>query len=198
MRSTKTWVLGVVLCGALLCGANSQAGSISFLATGTFASSGTPTFDDGISTVNYSSASSSATVPPATNVSLGTFTTTSSASPSSPDPVSDTFTLTVTDLNAPFGSITFTGTMSGDLSGSTSSAFIQFSTPLTQTLDGFIFTIVSNDAGSAGRVNLNAPTTNLGVSAIEGSISVPEPASIVLLGLAFPALAGLAYRRTRR
>ncbi len=38
MRFRKTWILGAALCGALLCGANSQAGSITFLATGTFSS----------------------------------------------------------------------------------------------------------------------------------------------------------------
>ena len=75
-----------------------------------------------------------------------------------------------------------------------------FSTPLSQTLDGFIFTIVNADQTMPGRVNLNAPTTNGGVSTIDAIVTsaVPEPSSVVLLGLAVPALAGLAYRRARR
>ena len=75
MRCRKMWILGAALCGVLLCGGNSQAGSISYLASGTFTSSGTPTFSDGISSVDYTSASSSRSSTPS-NVSLGFFTTT--------------------------------------------------------------------------------------------------------------------------
>jgi PEP-CTERM motif len=201
MGCRKTWILGAALCGALLCGANSQAGSIDFLATGTFTSNGTPTFDssDGLSSVAYSSFTSTATVPPLNNINLGTFTTTSTADPATPSTAVDTFTLTVTDI-ATTNTITFVGTMSGLISSSTSSASVLFSSPLSQTLDGFVFTIVSADGGTAGTVNLNAPTTNSGISTINASVTavVPEPTSIALLGLAVPALAGLAFRRVRR
>jgi hypothetical protein len=201
MGCRKTWILGAALCGALLCGANSQAGSIDFLATGTFTSSSSPTFEssDGLSSVAYTSANSMATVPPVNNINLGTFTAASTAAPATPSTVSDTFTLVVTDI-ATTNTITFVGTMSGAISGSTSSASVVFSSPLTETLDGFVFTIVSADGGKAGTVNLNAPTTNGGVSTINASVTavVPEPTSIALLGLAVPALAGLAFRRVRR
>jgi len=57
MGCRKTWIWGAALCGALLCGANSQAGTIDFLATGTFTSNGTPTFTstDGLTSVAYTS-----------------------------------------------------------------------------------------------------------------------------------------------
>ena len=59
---------------------------------------------------------------PAPNDSLGTFTTLSgSSSPSTP--VTSTFTLTVENI-ATFDTITFTGTMTGSISGTSSSASI--------------------------------------------------------------------------
>jgi hypothetical protein len=197
MVCRKTWILGAALCGALLCGANSQAGSITFLATGTFTSSGTSDFTspDGLTTVDYTSLVSSASPPPTNNVNLGTFTV---ASTDTNDfPVNDTFTLLVTDT-ATGHAITFSGTMAGIISSNLSTASIVFSSPLTQTLDGFIFTIANHDGGTPGQVNLNSPATNGGVSTINASVAVPEPASVVLLGLAVPALAGLGYRRSRR
>jgi hypothetical protein len=197
MVCRKTWILGAALCGALLCGANSQAGSITFLATGTFTSSGTSDFTspDGLTTVDYTSLVSSASPPPTNNVNLGTFTV---ASTDTNDfPVNDTFTLLVTDT-ATGHAITFSGTMAGIISSNLSTASIVFSSPLTETLDGFIVTIANHDAGVAGQVNLNSPATNGGVSTINASVAVPEPASVVLLGLAVPALAGLGYRRSRR
>jgi PEP-CTERM motif len=200
MGCRKTWILGAALCGALLCGANSQAGTIDFLATGDFTSTGTPTFTNGPASVTYTSAISSAVVPPATNINLGTFTAASTSA--STTPVVDTFTLTVTDTTpgSAGGSISFIGSMSGTISSGTSNASVVFSSPLSQTLDGFVFTIVSADGGHVGTVNLNAPTTNGGVSTISATVDavVPEPTSIALLGLALPALAGLAYRRVRR
>jgi PEP-CTERM motif len=202
MGCLKTRTLWAAICAAVLCGADAQAGSINYLVTETFTSSGTSLFTsaDSTTTVLYTIPPvSSANVPPANNVSLGTFTTASSST--TPVSVSDTFTLTIADLGSPtLNSITYTGTMSGTISGSTSTAFVQFNSPLTQTLDGFVFTIVSADLGIAGRLDLNAPTTNGGVSSINAIVnaaSTPEPSSVVLLGLAVPALAGLVIRRAR-
>jgi len=196
MGRRKMWILGAALCGAVVCGANSQAGSITYLSTGVFTTSGTSTFTNGVASVTDTAVLSTASVPPPTFANLGTFTT---VNPSSTQiSANDTFTVTVENI-ATSDTINFSGTMSGSFSDSSSSAFIQFSTPLTQTLDGFIFTIVSADEGTPGRVNLNAPTTNGGVSTINATVSfVPEPSSVVLLGLAVPGLAGLAYRRARR
>jgi hypothetical protein len=199
MGCRKTWIWGAALCGALLCGANSQAGTVNFLATGEFGTSLTPTFTNGPASVTYTSNISSAVVPPATNVNLGTFTTASTSATSTP--TVDTFTLTVTDTDSPtLNFITFSGTMGGAISSNSSTAFVTFSSPLSQTLDGFVFTLVMADQGTAGRLNLNAPTTNNGVSNINATVNavVPEPTSIALLGLAVPALAGIAYRRVRR
>ena len=102
MGFRKVWILGAALCGALLCGANSRAGTVDFLATGTFTSSGTPTSASGDSTVSYTNPGpQSATVPPATNISLGTFTVTSTALPATPDSFSDSFSLTILTLTRP-------------------------------------------------------------------------------------------------
>ncbi len=202
MRCRKTWILGAALCGALLCGANSEAGSIDFLTRGSFNSGltpGTPVYTtvDAKTSVTYTSTHSTATVPPTVDVVLGMFRTDSLEAPVTPQLVSSTFTLTV-ENTATMDTITFSGTLSGTISSSTSSASVLFSSPLSETLDGYVFTIVSADGGTPGTVNLSAPSTG-GVSSIEASISaVPEPDSVVLLGLAVPALAGLAYRRARR
>jgi len=195
MVCRKTWILGAALCGAVLCGANSQAGSITYLATGVFTTSGTSTFTNGVASVTDTAIVSTASVPPPTFANLGTFTTVNPGS--TQISANDTFTLTI-ENTATTDTIKFSGTMSGSFSDASSSAFIQFSTPLTQTLDGFIFTIVSADGGTPGRVNLNAPLTNGGQSTINASVAIPEPASVVLLGLAVPAVAGLGYRRSRR
>jgi PEP-CTERM motif len=195
MVCRKTWILGAALCGAVLCGANSQAGSITYLATGVFTTSGTSTFTNGAASVTDTAIVSMANVPPTTFANLGTFTTVNPGS--TQISANDTFTVTIENILTT-DTIKFSGTMSGSFSDTSSSAFIQFSTPLTQTLDGFIFTIVSADGGTPGRVNLNAPMTNGGASTINATVAVPEPASVVLLGLAVPALAGLGYRRSRR
>jgi PEP-CTERM motif len=195
MVCRKTWILGAALCGAVLCGANSQAGSITYLATGVFTTSGTSTFTNGAASVTDTAIVSMANVPPTTFANLGTFTTVNPGS--TQISANDTFTVTIENILTT-DTIKFSGTMSGSFSDASSSAFIQFSTPLTQTLDGFIFTIVSADGGTPGRVNLNAPMTNGGASTINATVAVPEPASVVLLGLAVPALAGLGYRRSRR
>jgi hypothetical protein len=195
MGNRKTWILGAVLCGVLLCGSNSHAGSITYLATGVFTTSGTSTFTNGVASVTDTAIVSTASVPPPTFANLGTFTTVNPGS--TQISANDTFTLTI-ENTATTDTIKFSGTMSGSFSDTSSSAFIQFSTPLTQTLDGFIFTIVSADGGTPGRVNLNAPLTNGGQSTINASVAIPEPASVVLLGLAVPAVAGLGYRRSRR
>ncbi len=207
MTFRRSFALAMALGGMLLCGGDAWAGSINYLATGVFDSgglAGTPTYtstSDPSTSVNYTSTLSSASVPPMTNISLGTFTTASGAAPTSPTAISSGFTLTVTDLASPSHTITFTGTMIGGLSTSSSSAYLLFSSPLSQNLDGYIFSIVNADASVPGRVNLAAPTTNNGQSTINGTVTaaaVPEPTSIALLGLAIPAMAGLAYRRARR
>jgi len=142
MVCRKTWILGAALCGAVLCGANSQAGSITYLATGVFTTSGTSTFTNGVASVTDTATLSTASVPPPTFANLGTFTTVNPGS--TQISANDTFTLTI-ENTATTDTIKFSGTMSGSFSDASSSAFIQFSTPLTQTLDGFIFTIVSAD-----------------------------------------------------
>ncbi len=200
MGIRKTWILGAALCGALLCGANSQAGTISFIATGSFLSSDTGTSASGSSTVTYTSLGlSTATAPPTTNVSLGTFTSTTTGTGTDTF-AADPFTLTITNVDT-IDSITFSGTLSaGTLSATTSSLYMQFSTPLTQTLDGYVFTIASADGDTPGRLNLAPMDTNGGVSTLNGTVgqAVPEPASAALMGLAVPVLARLLYRRPRR
>ena len=131
MGCRKTWIFGA-LCGALLCGPNSQAGSITFVATGIFNNglSFYPTYVNGPAYVEYTyPPSQPATVPPPplpTPVSLGTITTSLVPLSSPPTPVSSTLTLTVYNISTG-DFITFVANLGGAVSNSgpisTSGAF---------------------------------------------------------------------------
>ena len=202
MKTRKLAWIGMALGVMLLWGAGARADFITYLAGGIFTGGttpGTPTYTaptDPGTTVTYTTTISTATFPPATQVSLGTFTAASGAA--TPVALGGLFDLTI--LNTATGhSILFVGTVGGTLTATTSTGFVQFAGPLTQKLDNALFTILSADSNVPGRVNLGAPTTNGGMTTINGLVNaVPEPSSLVLLGLGGPALAGLAYRRARR
>lgn len=193
---------GLALGAMLLWSAGANATFISYLTTGMFSGGTTPntsvfTSSTGGTTVSYtSSAVDSATVPPTSNVSLGTLTVASTST--SAESLSGGFKLTIVDTTAggTGGAITFTGTLSGAASSTASTGALVFSGPLTQQLDGVTFTITNADTGQTGRVNLAAPTTNSGQSTINAAINaVPEPSTLALLGLGIPAVLGLRFRR---
>jgi hypothetical protein len=194
---------GLVLGGLLLSGATAQAGFITYLPTGTFAGGatpGTPTFTSSIdpsTTVTFNTGPSTveATPPPGTTAGFGSFTTASTSATAVS--LSGAFTMVIFNT-ATLDSITFNGTLGGTLTSSSSTGFVQFAGPLTQTLDGFIFTIESADNGSAGRVDLGAPGPTTGTTTVDGNISitaVPEPSTLALLGFGSPFLLGFVARR---
>lgn len=198
----STLVFGTML----LSGGAAQAGqTISFITTAIFTGgdlAGTNEYLDaahGIDILFNDSLNNTVTVPPATHVSFGTFDT-SATTNTTAIPVNSSFILTVTETNGPNpgASIVFNGTFSGDLGLNSSSATLQFSGPLTQNIGPISFAIASADGGTPGAVFLSPPTTNNGVSTISGGVnalSVPEPSSVVMMGLSVSAGMVLVLRR---
>jgi hypothetical protein len=198
------WVV-MTLAGMLLWGAGARA-DFNFLVTGVFTGGTTPggptfTSADGLTTVDFgNNVVPFAPPPPSTQTGLGSFTTASTATGAAPSPLTGGFTLTIEDL-ATLNTITFSGTLGGAISQNASTGFVVFSGPLTQVLDGVTFVILSADSGVAGRVNFGFPglvsPSTTGTTTVNGSLSVPEPSSVLLLGLGGTAFVGLAYRRRK-
>jgi hypothetical protein len=100
------------------------------------------------------------------------------------------------------GPATFVGSLNGSLSNIASQAFVQFTGSLSQTITGggttTTYTIVEADRDPAGtpvqgRANINPPSTQAGLSSVEGFITttanpVPEPSTLLMGALAAPAV----------
>jgi len=98
------------------------------------------------------------------------------------------------------GPAVFVGSLNGALSATGSTAFVQFTGSLSQVISGgttlTTYTIVEADrdpAGNpvAGRANINPPSTQAGLSSVEGFITtapIPEPSTLLMGVLAAPAV----------
>jgi len=200
----RTFGVGLALCAVLALGTSARADLVSFVTTGTFDSgdlAGTNTYSlaaSGISIVFNSSLGNNVVVPPASLVSFGTFDTSATTGTVS-TPVVSGFTLDIFQTAPTAGMVTFAGTLSGTLRIDNSGAHVDFSAPLTQAIGLVFYTIANADSGTAGRVNIAPPTTNNGLTTINGVVSevVPEPSSLLLSALLAPALLALVAR-TRR
>jgi hypothetical protein len=170
-----------------------QADFLTGQITGMFDSSGTNIYSQDGVTIVFTGVGPG-TVETPTFASFGTFNVT--AAPVLPVGFSDHFTLTITETSPNASSVSFAGALEGQMSQSASSVFASFFTPLTKVLDaGTLFphfvTITSSDEGIPGRVNLGPLA--FPSSSISGSITplaVPEPGSLVLLGLGIVGGAG--------
>ena len=160
----------------------SMAGSDEFLDTA-----------DGVSILFAGSGSDTVTAPPTSFVTFGTFETASTAT--SPIPVTSNFTLDIFQTSPTVGTSTFVGALNGTLEVSNSQEFVQFQTPLSTTIDSVLYTLEAYSGGVAGRVNLAAPSSNFGLTTLNGTVgvsSVPEPAT---LGIAAMGAVSLLRRR---
>ncbi len=112
--------------------------------------------------------------------------------------VNDTFTLDIVIIGGPPAAIghtfVFNGVLNGTVSATTATANIVFS-PLAESFGGLIISIASFDSGVRGAVDLGAPTTNGGTTTLNGVVNVPEPSSVILMGMGGTAYLGVGIRR---
>jgi len=183
-----TAVAGMALFGAAT---PAHAVFVSYTTVGTFTggdAAGTNVFLDaanGVAITFNGIISNNVTVPPNSSASFGAFDTSATTSPTL-IPVSSGFNLQIFQTSPTAGGpLTFVGALSGSLAINNSQAFIQFNAPLTQGIGTILYSILSADNNTPGRLNLVPSTTNAGVSTLQGQIgvAVPEPSAVVLMGL---------------
>lgn len=181
----------------MLAAVSALAAPVTYSTSGVFASTGTNVATFGNVTLTFVGITTDTADPQAplffSNASFGYFDA-SGGSFNSLQPVSDTFTLTITQSAPTAGSGNLAGVLSGSMDANTSS--------------------VNFDVTSAGPVVIGAtrysfantsyalvpPATNNGETTLQGVVDqseIPEPTSMSLLGLGFGGLALLKRRFSR-
>ena len=137
-----------------------------------------------------------------------TITTTSSASAGSPDVFSNPFSLKLSlkdTTSGDTGNLSFSGTISGSLTSTTSTLTGKFDNPLLQslhlgthiyqvTIDPSLLGLPAPNSTANTQIGAFILVTNAGGNGGPPPSNAPEPSSLVLGGM---AIAGLAARRWR-
>ena len=209
-RSLKSAMALAVVAGMAILGGASPAGAVpvTYSTVGVFTGGANTTPNTAVYTapgvlIRFRGVDSD-TVDAPSQASFGQFDTTGTTAASLTG-VSGNFRLDIFQ-SAPEvgGPATFVGSLNGTLSSVGSTAFVQFTGSLSQIIAGAstqtTYTIVEADRDPAGnpvqgRANINPPSTQAGLSSVEGFITttgapapIPEPSTLLMGALAAPAV----------